>query len=225
MGGGGFSMQHEPSTLDAFVLSLAAKPSPVVCFVPTASGDADSYLQLFYAAFRKLPCEPTDLSLFKRDDRSVPERLESVDVVYVGGGSTANLLAVWRLHGLDRALRARAAAGPLVLAGLSAGGLCWFEGGITDSYGPLCPLPDGLGWVGGSFCPHYDGEPGRRPAYRAAVAEGVLDAGFAADDGAALHFVDGVLQRAVTERSSATVYRVERRAGQVEETPMTADAL
>ena len=225
MGGGGFSMQDQPSALDAFVLSLVAQPSPVVCFVPTASGDADSYIARFHAAFGQLDCEPITLSLFSRDDRSLPERLESVDVVYVGGGSTANLLALWRLHGLDRTLRARAAAGPLVLCGPSAGGLCWFEGGITDSYGPLCPLSDGLAWVSGSFCPHYDGEPGRRPAYRAAIAEGAIDGGFAADDGAALHFVDGVLQRAVTERPSATTYRVQRRADEAEETPMPADQL
>jgi peptidase E len=225
MGGGGFSMQEEPSKLDSFVLSLAAKPDPVVCFVPTASGDSDRYVQRFYAAFRQLPCEPIDLSLFVRDGRSLSERLAGIDVIYVGGGSTANLLALWRLHGLDQALRERARARQLVLAGLSAGGLCWFEGGITDSYGPLCPLPDGLGWIGGTFCPHYDGEPGRRPAFRSAVAQGTLNAGFAADDGAALHFIDGTLQRAVTERRSATVYRVERRAGKAEETPMIADEL
>lgn len=115
-------MRATPSPLDAYVLSLAATPSPVVCFVATASGDADGYVERFHTAFRALPCTPTDLSLFRRDDRSLPERLKSVDVVYVGGGSTANLLAVWRLHGLDRALRERANAGPLVLAGLSAGG-------------------------------------------------------------------------------------------------------
>lgn len=225
MGGGGFSMNEGASPLDEFVLSLVEKPKPTVCFLGTASGDADSYVERFHVSFGALPCRTSALSLFVRDHRTLAERLESVDVVYVGGGSTANLLAVWRLHGLDRALRSRAAAGPLVLTGLSAGGLCWFEGGITDSFGPLRPLPDGLGWAEGSFCPHYDGEPGRRPAYREAIADGTLAPGFAADDGAALHFVDGTLRGAVTERPSATTYRVEHRDGRAEETPMVAARL
>ncbi len=225
MGGGGFSMNEGASPLDEYVLSLVAEPKPTVCFVGTATGDAVGYVERFHTAFGPLPCETTDLSLFQRDDRTLAERLDAVDIVYVGGGSTANLLAVWRLHGLDQALRERAHAGPLVLTGLSAGGLCWFEGGITDSYGPLCPLPDGLGWVEGSFCPHYDGEPGRRPAYRQAIAEGTLAPGYAADDGAALHFVDGTLRCAVSERASATTYRVEQRDGRAEETPITATQL
>ena len=131
------------------------------------------------------------------------------DVVYVGGGNTMNMLAVWRIHGVDRILRAAYEAG-IVMAGLSAGSLCWFEGGTTDSFGPdLAPIHDGLGFIAGSHCPHYDGEPGRRPLYQRLVAEGGLPAGYAADDGAALVFRDGALHAVVASRPAARGYRVE----------------
>ena len=120
-----------------------------------------------------------------------------------------NMLAVWRLHGVDRALRAAYDAG-VVMAGLSAGSLCWFEGGTTDSFGPtLRPIRDGLGLLAGSHCPHYDGEPGRRPIYQGLVASGELPPGYAADDGAALVFRDGILHAVVSSRPSAAAYRVE----------------
>jgi peptidase E len=153
------------------------------------------------------------------------QMLARTDVVYVGGGSTANLLSLWRRHGLDRALAERAAAGPLVVAGPSAGALCWFTGGITDSFGPLRPMADGLGWISGSFCPHYDGEPGRRPAFQDALRHGALPPGWAADDGAALHFVDGRLRRSVRERRSATTYRCEHLDGGVVEIVLATEDL
>jgi dipeptidase E len=222
---GQHSTADGPSKLDSYVLSLVANPEPVVCFMATASGDSSDYIGRFHAAFRQLPCVPVDLSLFGRQDEPLSAILGRTDVVYVGGGSTASLLNLWRLHDLDLALAARAAAAPLVVAGPSAGGLCWFEGGITDSFGPLRPLADGLGWIRGSFCPHYDGEPGRRPAFREAVQRGVLRAGWAADDGAAVHFVDGRLLRSVSERRSATTYRLERHGDSVVETAQVADDL
>jgi peptidase E len=225
MGGGGFSMTDGPSPLDAYVLSLTARSMPVVCFLATASGDSSEYVGRFHRAFGDLPCLRIDLSLFRRQQEPLTQVLDRTDVVYVGGGSTANLLSLWRLHGLDRALADRAAARPLVVAGVSAGGLCWFEGGITDSFGRLRPLADGLGWISGSFCPHYDGEPGRRPAFRDAIRDGAVRSGWAADDGAALHFAGGRLLRSITERRSATTYRLERRDGEVDETPLAAAPL
>ncbi|MGC0422991.1 Type 1 glutamine amidotransferase-like domain-containing protein [Embleya sp. AB8] len=210
MGGGGFSMNDGATALDRYVLALVGRPRPNVCFVPTASGDAEGYVERFRGAFEPLDCSARHLSLFRRSGADLAAELAEQDVVYVGGGSTANLLALWRLHGLDVALAARAEAGDLVVCGLSAGALCWFEGGITDSYGPeLRPLADGLGWAAGSLCPHYDGEAGRRPAYHAAVAAGVLAPGFALDDGAAIHLVDGEVGHFVAERAEARAYRVE----------------
>ncbi|MFJ4439469.1 Type 1 glutamine amidotransferase-like domain-containing protein [Streptomyces sp. NPDC088923] len=186
--GGGFSVAGD-ALLDPWVLGHARSARPKVCFVPTASGDAPAYADAFRSAFGRLGCEPSVLSLFARDQDAAALRAHVLaqDVLYVGGGNTANLLAVWRAHGVDRLLREAAARGAL-LCGISAGANCWAEASLTDSYGPLAVLADGLGLLPGSFCPHYDSEPGRRPAYRAAVASGALPGGWALDDAAAALF-------------------------------------
>lgn len=205
-------MEPDNPLLDDYILGLAGRDHPRACFIPTASGDSEGYIQRFHEAFAGR-AETSELALFRLDGRDLHAFLRRQHVIYVGGGSTVNLLALWRAHGVDEALAQARQAGA-VLAGISAGALCWFEGGVTDSYGPLRPLHDGLGFLPGSFCPHYDGEPGRPEAYRSAVAGG-LSAGLAADDGAAAHFVDGVLHAAVASRANATIYRVARRGGQV----------
>ncbi|MGZ4136005.1 MAG: Type 1 glutamine amidotransferase-like domain-containing protein [Actinomycetota bacterium] len=218
LGGGGFSDWTGAVTpLDRFILSLARREDPRVCFVPTASGDAALYVERFYAAFSQIPCRPSHLSLFGPPYPSLPDKLLEQDVIYVGGGSTANMLAVWRLHGVDAALL-RAWSEGVVLAGISAGSLCWFEGGVTDSFGALRPLPDGLGMLPGTNCPHYDSEPDRRPAYQRAVGDGTLAAGIAADDGVGLHFAGTDLVEVVSERPDAAAYRVERDGNGVRET-------
>jgi dipeptidase E len=156
MGGGGFSSgDAESHRLDDYVLDLTGEGSPRVCFVATASGDADSYIVRFYEAFPADRCRPSHLSLFRRTVIDLRRFILDQDVVYVGGGNTANLLAVWRAHGLDVILREAWTRG-VVLCGLSAGALCWFEGGTTDSFGPeLAPLKDGLGLLAGSV--HFVG--------------------------------------------------------------------
>ncbi|MFF4806502.1 Type 1 glutamine amidotransferase-like domain-containing protein [Streptomyces sp. NPDC001351] len=208
--GGGFSTDDD-RLLDDWVLGQARTPRPKVCFVPTASGDAPAYIEQFLTAFRSRPdCEPSVLPLFRRelDDDSLRRFLLAQDVVYVGGGNTANLLAVWRTHGIDRLLHEAYDLGTL-LCGISAGANCWAEGSHTDSFGPLGCLPDGLGLLPGSVCPHYDNEPGRRPSYQAAVATGALPAGWALEDGVGALFTDGLLTEAVTRFPSAHLYRVE----------------
>jgi dipeptidase E len=224
MGGGGFSMEPENPLLDDFILQLGAaraadRPGdgrPRICLLPTASGDAPLLVRDFYDAFARR-ADASWTPLFERAGRPPVEQLLEQDVIYVGGGNTANMLAIWRLHGVDDALREAWARG-IVLAGISAGCLCWFSAGITDSYGPeLAVLGDGLGLLPWSACPHYDGEARRRPSYRKAVEEGLM-AGFAADDGAALHFVGTELDEVVTSRTDAAAYRVERVGGVVVET-------
>ncbi len=208
MGGGGFSMEPDNPLLDAFVLSLSGVARPRVCFLATAGGDADNYVMRFYRAFGRLDCRPSDLSLFAREVADLESFLLGQDVIYVGGGSTANLLAVWRVHGVDAILREAWERG-IVLCGISAGMNCWFEASVTDSFGPaLAPLRDGLGLIEGSACPHYDGEPQRRPIYRRLVADGELPPGWAADDGAALVFGDDALAEVVCSRPDAHAYRV-----------------
>ena len=223
MGGGGFSMEPDNPLLDDHVLSLAragrGRDRPRVCFLPTASGDADGYVARFYAAFARRS-EASHLALFNRSVHDLETFLLEQDVIYVGGGNTANMLAVWRLHGVDALLR-RAWLGGTVLTGLSAGSLCWFEGGTTDSFGGLAALRDGLGLLPGSHSPHYDGEPGRRPAYHGYVADGSLPGGYAADDGAALVFRGPTLHEVIASRPAARGYQVRREGdGTVTETAL-----
>jgi peptidase E len=206
MGGGGF-MTEQSSPLDDFLLSLSPAIRPRICFVPTPAGDGDRAIAAFFEAFSARECEPSCLRLFAAPDRPA-EQLARQDIVYVSGGSTANALALWRLHGIDRALHVAWERGA-VLGGVSAGANCWFESSVTDSFGrQLGPLDDGLAILPGSFCPHYDGEELRRPVYRRLVDEG-FPPGYAADDGAALHFVGTELREVVASRPDARAYRVE----------------
>jgi dipeptidase E len=206
MGGGGF-FADPSSLLDDFMLSLSEEARPRVCLLPTPSGDGDRGIAAFFEAFARRDCEPSCVRLFGMPDRPADE-LAAQDVIYVSGGNTANALALWRLHGVDEALRAAWQRGA-VLGGVSAGANCWFECSVTDSFGSaLAPLHDGLGVLGGSFCPHYDGEELRRPVYRALVDDG-FPPGYAADDGVALHFVGTELREVVSSRPDARAYRVE----------------
>lgn len=205
MGGGGFLAERD-SPLDAFVLSLARRTRPRVVFLGTAGGDNPAVLAAFYEAFARRDCEPAVVRL-----HGVPEQPAEVvaraDVVYVGGGNTANLLAVWRLHGIDRAVREAWERGA-VLGGVSAGANCWFEACVTDSFSAaLDGLRDGLGLLAGSFCPHYDGEERRRPVYRELVARG-FPGGLACDDFAAAWYEDTELREVVASRPGARGYRV-----------------
>lgn len=211
LGGGGFSMSEDgTSALDDHLLELTGRSTPKVCFVPTASGDGFDYSKRFETAFEGRG-ETSVLSLFGnwRTGYADPKLLLDQDLIYVGGGSTANLLAIWRLHGLPDLLQQAAAKGT-ILAGISAGMNCWFEASSTDSFGPLATLNDGLGFLPGSACPHYLGEPGRRELYRGWIGSGELPDGYAVDDHAALVFRDGELVEAISEQPDRPVYRVER---------------
>jgi peptidase E len=224
-GGGGFSMEPGNPLLDAYVLSLCRRKRPRVCFLASASGDADHYVVRFYRHFHGGICEPSHISLFRRDCGPGDARahLLAQDLVYVGGGSILSLLGVWRAHGLDSDLRAAWEAG-VVLCGVSAGSLCWFAGGLTAYHHDPRPYA-GLGLLPHSNAVHYEEEPGRRPAYHAAVRTGALPAGYAASDGAALHFIGDDLHRVVLSRPQARAYRVEATGGTVTERPLAADYL
>ena len=217
---GGFSEGHTLA-LDAWVLGRARRPhgphgeGPRVAFVPTASGDAQSYVERFYPAFTKLGAVPAHLPLFRRTPELRSFVLEQ-DVIYVGGGSTRSMLAVWREWGLPELLR-EAWQGGTVLAGISAGAICWFEQGVTDSSADSLEPIDCLGLLTGSCCPHYDGEAERRPSYHAMLAEGRIRAGIAIDNEAAVHFVGDRARHVVSARGGATAYRVESVGGDVSE--------
>lgn len=208
MGGGGFTMEPENPALDDFVLSLADRPEPRVLFLPTASGDPTAQITAFYGRFARR-ASATHLSLFRRHGsaRSLADIVLEQDVIYAGGGSMRNLLAIWRAHELD-ALLVEAWRRGIVLAGLSAGAMCWFAGGVTRSGGPL-EVIEGLGLLPGSFTVHADGEPERLPVWLSAVRDGTLPGGWAADDGVGLLFRGTRMVRVVTSRPGTAALRVD----------------
>jgi len=223
IGGGGFTVQPESPALEMYALSQTRKKNPAVCFLATATGDAPTYIAKFYAAFVKLQCRPTHVSFFERtpDLRKV---LLAQDLIYVGGGNTKSMLAVWREWNLPGILRKAWTSG-IVLAGISAGAICWFESGLTDSWSEhLAPLPC-LGWLPGGCCPHYDGESERRPSLHQFVADGLMPATLALDDGTAAHFVGRKLKCIVSSRPTAKAYRVQRQRRAVVETSLSATLL
>jgi peptidase E len=209
MGGGGFTMHERADALDRFVLALTGREVPRICFLPTASGDPREQVTRFRERFGDWPCEPSILSLFHlgRDRIDPVAHILAQDALYIGGGSMRNMLAIWREHGIDEAMRTAWERG-IVLAGLSAGAMCWFEGGVSMS-GGTPEVVSGIGLLPGSLSVHLDGEGERWPVYRHAIATGQLPAGHAADDGAALLFAGPGLVECVASRPGARVLRVE----------------
>lgn len=205
-------MESSP-LLDDYILQVSDKENPKICFIGTASGDSESYQLKFHRRFASARCQASVLNLFRREVSDLNDFVCSQDVIYVGGGNTVNMLAVWREHGLDIALKDALAAGT-VLTGVSAGSICWFESGVTDSFGADLQQTKCLGFLKGSNCPHYDGEANRRPSYQKMILQG-MDGGYAADDSVALHFVNGDLRRIVSSSESARAYRVDLRENKV----------
>ncbi len=221
-GGGGFSTETGNPLLDDHVLSLAERERPRVCFVPTASGDADHYVVRFYRAFSAV-ADTSHVSLFRRDrgagavEGDLREHLLKQDVIYVGGGSVVSLLGAWQAHGLGEVLEECWREG-VVLCGGSAGSLCWFGEAVTAFHGPPQRL-NALGFLPYSNCVHYDAEPERRAEFHAYVADGMA-AGYGADDGCALHFVGTELHEVVSSKGTAGAYRVEAVGGEAVETAL-----
>ncbi|MGP0103516.1 MAG: Type 1 glutamine amidotransferase-like domain-containing protein [Solirubrobacteraceae bacterium] len=215
MGGGGFTMEPANPLLDDFVLSLADTREPRILFLPTASGDTTSQINAFKARFAERACIPEHLSLFHLRDstRSLADTVLIQDIIYVGGGSMRNLLALWRAHGLD-SLLVQAWQSGTVLAGLSAGAMCWLQGGVTRSSGPPEAIA-GLGILEGSLTVHADGEPERLPMWLARVRDGTLPGGWALDDGVGLLFRGEHPDRAVSSRPGAGAQRVDAIEGEL----------
>lgn len=216
MGGGGFSMEPANRLLDQYVLDQARRKRPSICFLPHATDDANRYAVTFYTAFSRLNAQPSHLSLFTPPTADLESFLLEKDVIYVGGGNTKSMLALWREWGLDGILRKAYQQG-VVLAGISAGANCWFQECSTDSVpGPYTALP-ALGIVKGSFCPHYNGEVERRPSLHRLLKENKIMGGYAADNSAAVHIVDDSLSACVASVAGATVYAVRKNGSDVVE--------
>jgi len=224
-------MEDTPSPIDRYIAELAGHSRPRICFISTPSGDPPEMIEKFYAAFERLGCDCSHLAFFRKPFRaSLPlfdyaAALLNQNAVFVGGGNTKSALAVWREWQLDTVLRAALARG-LLLSGMSAGALCWFTKGLTDSYwgGGFQPL-DCLGFLPGSCCVHYNGNPERRTALHRALKAGALDNALAIDDGAAVLFDDARLVRVVSWRANATAYAVSAVDGEVTERALVAETI
>ena len=215
MGGGGFTMEPANPVLDDFVLGLATAREPRILFLPTASGDPAAQIAAFHERFGDRACRASHLSLFRLQgsERTLREVVLEQDVIYIGGGSMRNLLAIWRAHGLDRLLVEAWERG-VVLAGLSAGAMCWFEAGVTRSSGPPQTIR-GLGLLPGSLSVHADGEPERLPVFLDAIRTGEIPGGWAADDGVGLVFEGASCVRAVSSRPGAAACRCDAVQGEL----------
>jgi dipeptidase E len=220
-------MERDGTLLDDYVLSLVSGARPRVCFLPTASGDADHYVVRFYRRFSPA-CEASHVSLFRRDqgtggvEDNLASHLLSQDLIYVGGGNVLSMLGAWRAHGLDAILRKAWRRG-IVMCGPSAGSLCWFDQALSAFHGDPRPVR-GLGLLPYSNCVHYDAEPERRAEYHRAIADGMCG-GFAADDGVGLHFLGTRLERAVSSRPDGHAYMVQSDGDGVLETRLEVSYL
>lgn len=218
LGGGGFAEDGD-LVLERYILDQARTERPSIGFIPTATGDADVGLVRFYAACVRLACQPSHLDLFKRTC-DLREWVFSQDVIFVGGGNTKSMIGVWREWALDEVLR-EAWEGGVVLSGVSAGAICWFDQGSTDSYADRLRVLDCLGFLPGSCCPHYDTERERRPTLKRMLQAGEIVPGIALDNDAAAHFVDTELYRVVTTRADARGYELYVADGEVRESTLS----
>jgi len=214
-GGGGLSMNPDDLAIDRYILHQTGKQRPAVCFLPTAEGDSPDSIVEFFSAYSQLECRVSYLALFGK----IPSDLEAFvlehDVIYVGGGRTRNMLALWREWGLVEIFHKALKKG-VILSGVSAGAVCWFQETMPAASGSRRVL-ECLGFLKGSYCPHYDGQAERRSAYQQFVVQGDILPGYGVDDGAALHFIDGKLHRIVSSRPEAKAWYVEKITGEVVE--------
>ena len=206
LGGGGDTPEQTQRLYD-YVFALTGKERPRLLYVPTAVGDSDGAIVGFYERFAGRG-ELSHLKTFPWPPAELRQLILSQDAISVSGGNTANMLATWKVHGIDLLMREAWEEG-VVLWGASAGMICWFEHGVTDSFGPQLEAMDCLGFLPGSACPHYDGESQRRPRYRELVHGGLAE-GIAADDGVAIHYVGTAISEIVTCRPGTAAYRVTR---------------
>jgi dipeptidase E len=224
IGGGTYSGANQP--LLRYLLAMTGKKDPVIYHLPTAAGDAPAGVLRWYEVMNELECRPRHLRLFNNSAglKNMEAKLLAADAIYVGGGNTMNMLAVWKAHGVDRILRKAYDQG-VVLSGESAGMICWFEQGVTDSRPDKLTALECLGFLKGSACPHYGNEAQRKPAYHKMLQTGEAKAGVACDDGAALLYENGQLVRAVAVNAKARAYRVRWDGGKVVEEAVKVEML
>ena len=217
IGGGGFGRTQESNLIEQYILDQTSKTKPKICFIPTATGDLDSYIVNFYSVFTKLKCEPSHISFFKRTI-DLQAHTQKQDAIFVGGGNTKSMLAVWRDWGLDLILKDAYDRG-VVMSGVSAGAICWFEGGLTDSWASDLKMMECMNFIPGNCAPHYDEEPERRPATKKFLENKSIDFMYGIEGGAALHFVDEIPNSAIQFKKNKYAYKVTLDGNKINESP------
>ena len=217
IGGGGFGRSPGEGVIEKYILDQSDKERPNICFIPTATGDNEAYKVNYYSTFSKLNCSPVHLDFFKRTP-DLEELIKHQDIIFVGGGNTKSMLAVWKDWGLDLILKEAYERG-VIMCGVSAGAICWFEEGVTDSWSEELKVMDCLGFVKGACCPHYDEEPQRRPSLSKFLTEGVMQSCYAVDGGCALHIENEQEYKAVVFAKDKNAYCVDLENDEVKEEP------
>ena len=217
IGGGGFGRTPGEGLIEKYILDQSEKDVPNICFIPTATGDNEAYKVNYYSTFSKLDCSPSHLDFFKRTP-DLKELILKQDVIFVGGGNTKSMLAVWKDWGLDLLLKEAYEKG-VIMSGVSAGAICWFDQGVTDSWAEDLKLMDCLGFIEGACCPHYDEEPQRKPSLNKFITEKVLKSCYAVDGGCALHIEDEKEFKSVVFSENKNSFLVEMKDNKVAEKP------
>ena len=217
IGGGGFGRTQESNLIEQYILDQTSKKNPKICFIPTATGDLDPYVVNFYSVFSKLNCETSHISFFKRTI-DLKAHIQKQDVIFVGGGNTKSMLAVWRDWGLDLILKDAYDRG-VVMSGVSAGAICWFEAGLTDSWASDLQMMKCMDFIPGNCAPHYDEEPERRPATKRFLENKSIDFMYGIEGGAALHFIDEIPNSTIQFKKNKNAYKVTLDGNKIKESP------
>tara|TARA_Y100000746_G_scaffold88263_1_gene75040 strand:- start:2914 stop:3615 length:702 start_codon:yes stop_codon:yes gene_type:complete len=206
IGGGGFGREISDLKIEKYILDQSSKSNPSICFIPTATGDDAVYIENFYKAFDSLDCNTSHIDFFKRTI-NLGHHIEKQDIIFVGGGNTKSMLAVWREWNLDNILL-KAYQNGTIMSGVSAGAICWFKNGITDSWKDHQAVLPCLGFVDGNCCPHYDEEPERIPFVKEILENNTIDECYAVEGFSALHLVDDIPKFIVSFKNGNNSYQV-----------------
>jgi aminopeptidase N len=215
IGGGGFGRNPGNGTIEKYILNQSDKNRPNICFIPTATGDDESYKVSYYATLTKLNCTPTHIDFFKRTT-DLEKLIKDQDIIFVGGGNTKSMLAVWREWGLDKILK-KAYQNGTIMCGVSAGAICWFEKGVTDSWADKLNIMNCLGFMKGSCCPHYDEEPERKPSLSKFIENKDIQNCYAIEGGCALHIKNEEVYSAISFRGKKNTFYVDYQSGKTVE--------
>ena len=217
IGGGGFGRNNSSYLIEKYILDLSVNTNPKICFLPTATGDDDAYIVRFYTICNRLNCKPTHIEFFKRTT-NIKDHIMDQDIIFVGGGNTKSMLAIWNDWGMSSLLKDAYNQG-VIMSGVSAGAICWFTSGITDSWDNELRIIPCLDFISGTCCPHYDEEPSRIPFVKKSLLENKFNNCISIEGGSAMHFIDGKAIKNVSFKHNKNSYNVYLDNNEIVETP------